>query len=265
MGVVSGIESIEEVVFIGLDLAWSLRNPSGGAVIVNDTLREARADLGSDAQIIDWIGEQLPSGWAAVVAIDAPLRVPNQRGQRACERELGAQWRSYQAGPYPANRKNLAANSVIRGEALVEALASQYGFSEAVPILAQPGGRFVCEVFPHPAHVSLFGLNRILKYKVKRRGQYEAYWNEFARYQAFLAGLARAEPPLRGADELLAQPAAGLRGKKLKQLEDRLDALTCAYVASYLWRHGRSGAWVYGTISEGHIIVPRFPPELAPG
>jgi predicted RNase H-like nuclease len=254
-------KSMRSVVCIGLDLAWSSRNPSGGAVIVEGVLGESRADLGSDTEIIQWIGRHLSPGCAAVVAIDAPLRVPNETGQRACERELGAQWRRYQAGPYPANRKNLAVNGVVRGEALVEALAAHYGFVEAAPIISQPGGRFVCEVFPHPAHVSLFGLPQILKYKVKRRGQLEAYWQETTRYQTLLAGLAEADPPLRGAEALLAQPAAGLRGKKLKQLEDQLDAVTCAYVASYLWRHGQAGAWVYGTVADGHIVVPRFPPH----
>jgi predicted RNase H-like nuclease len=251
---------IENVVCIGLDLAWSMRNPSGGAVLVGGILRDARADLGNDEQIVEWIGAQLSPGCAAVIAIDAPLRVPNQTGLRACERELGAQWRVYQAGPYPANRKNLAANGVVRGEALVEALAAHFGFVEAAPILAQAGGRFVCEVFPHPAHISLFGLPRILKYKIKRSGQYEAYWQEYTRYQALLAGLSSADPPLQGAEALLSTPAAGLRGKKLKQLEDQLDALTCAYVASYLWRHGCAGARVYGTVAEGHIVVPRVPP-----
>jgi predicted RNase H-like nuclease len=52
-----------------------------------------------------------------------------------------------------------------------------------------------------------------------------------------------------------------VKGSQLKALEDRLDAVTCAYVASYLWRHGEAGAWLYGTVADGHIIVPRYPPE----
>jgi predicted RNase H-like nuclease len=109
----------------------------------------------------------------------------------------------------------------------------------------------------------LFGLNRILKYKVKRAGHYETYWSEYTRYQALLAGLADADPPLQGAEALLLLSAYGLRGKKLKELEDQLDAVTCAYIAFYLWRHGPAGAWVYGTVEDGHIIVPRCPPQIA--
>jgi predicted RNase H-like nuclease len=252
-----------ETVFVGLDLAWSARILTGGAVVVEGALCEARGNLTSDADILQWVGSHLTPGCAAVVAIDAPLRVPNELGGRACERELGAQWRRFDAGPYYANRKNLALDGVVRGEALVEALGAAFGFVESAPIVATQGGRFVCEVFPHPAHVSLFGLKRVLKYKVKRPGRYEAYWGEYARYQALLGSLVNADPPLRGAEELLAQQAKGLRGKKLKELEDKLDAVTCAYVASYLWRHGAAGTWVYGTLAEGHIVVPRFPPQTA--
>lgn len=256
-------DAMRDVVFIGLDLAWKPRNRTGGAVIMDGELREARADLGGDEEIIQWVGAQLTPGCAGVVAVDAPLRVRNETGGRACEFALGKDWRRYDAGPYYANRKNLATDGVVRGESLVAALTAQYGFVEAAPIIAQPGGRFVCEVFPHPAHVSLFHLDRILKYKVKRTGYYDAYWEEYSCYQGLLAGLSEADPPLRGTENILNRPAKGLRGRTLKQLEDALDAVTCAYIAAYLWRHGPAGTWVYGTVEDGHIVVPRVPPLLA--
>jgi predicted RNase H-like nuclease len=252
--------SDSDVVFVGLDLAWKPRNLTGGAISVNGQLCEARADLRHDEEIIEWVGAQLTPGCGAVVAVDAPLCVRNDCGGRACEFELGKDWRRYDAGPYYATRKNLATDGSVRGELLVAALQAQYGFVEAAPIVAQPGGRFVCEVFPHPAHVSLFGLDRILKYKVKRTGNYEAYWAEYARYQALLVGLSEADPPLWGAEAILNRPATGLRGRRLKELEDTLDAITCAYIAAYLWRHGPGGTWVYGTVEDGHIVVPRLPP-----
>ncbi len=68
-----------------------------------------------------------------MISVDAPLRVPNQTGGRACERELSASWRRYDAGPYYANRKNLALDGVVRGEALVIAFAEHFGFREAHP------------------------------------------------------------------------------------------------------------------------------------
>ena len=51
----------------------------------------------------------------------------------------------------------------------------------------------------------------------------------------------------------------GVIGKSLKAIEDAFDAVTCAYIASYLWRHGPAGTRVYGSVTEGHILVPRVP------
>jgi predicted RNase H-like nuclease len=247
-----------EVICIGLDLAWSARNPTGAAVLVDGTLQALRADLISDADIVQWVAEWLDQGQSAVVAVDAPLCVPNLEGKRPCETQLGAEWRKYQAGPYPANR-NRFADIGIRGEELVRQLASAYQFVEAAPVEAIVGGRFVCEVYPHPAHVSLFGLKSILKYKKKGKRSYAECWAELDRYQGYLRGLAAYEPPLHDPHQKLNHEFVDSRGKQLKRMEDELDAVTCAYVAWYLWRHGRAGAIVYGTLAEGHIIVPRYP------
>jgi predicted RNase H-like nuclease len=244
-------------VFIGLDLAWSRRNPSGGAVIAGNQVVDWRADLTDDASIIAYVGQWLTTGGAAVVAVDAPLRVPNQEGARACDRALSADWSRFRAGAHPANRDRLATDGDIRGETLVAHLSAAYGFHEQAPLSAVAGARVVCEVYPHPAHVSLFGLQERLRYKAKAGWGIEARWAAFSEYQGHLASLGYAEPPLLGAESLTGHPVTGLRGRALKQLEDALDALTCAYVASYAWRHGPAAQIVYGSVGEGHILVPR--------
>lgn len=245
-----------EVVCLGLDLAWSRRNLSGGAVSVAGELREARANLQSDDEIVARVGAWLGQGEATVIAVDAPLCVPNLTGRRECETRLGEAWHWAHARPYPSNR-TLFAKQGIRGEELVQKLHAAYGFIEAAPIEAVPGGRFICEVYPHPAHVSLFGLNRIIQYKRKAGRTYASCWAELARYQALLRSLHAGDPPLRDPHAILQATFTGVVGKRLKALEDRLDAITCAYVAAYLWRHGPAGAYVYGTVADGHIVVPR--------
>lgn len=244
-------------VFIGLDLAWSRRNPSGGAVILGNHLVDWRADLSDDASIVAYVGQWLTPDGAAVVAVDAPLRVSNQEGARACDRALSAAWRRFRAGAHPANRGRLAADGDIRGETLVAQLAATYGFHEQAPLIAVAGARVVCEVYPHPAHVSLFGLQERLRYKAKAGWDLAARWAAFGEYQRHLASLACAEPPLLGAESLTGHAVVGLRGRALKQLEDALDALTCAYVARYAWQHGPAVQTVYGNVVEGHILVPR--------
>ena len=39
-------------------------------------------------------------------------------------------------------------------------------------------------------------------------------------------------------------------------MEDALDAVTCAYIGWYAWWHGPSRQQLYGSVAEGHILVP---------
>jgi len=244
----------EAPVFIGIDLAWKASNPSGGAVIRDGRLLTATGTLGSNRDIVAFVAGYLPQTGGAVVAVDAPLRVPNQTGSRPCDTALSADWRRFHAGALPANRARLAEEGVVRGEALVAALVRELRFAEAATIPRRSQARLVCEVFPHPAHISLFGLERILKYK---RGRVDERRMEMARYQQLLRGLRKASPPLKGTKKLLTGvDVAELRGRRLKEYEDTLDAITCAYVASYLWEYGPKAAVTYGSLSVGSILVP---------
>jgi predicted RNase H-like nuclease len=244
----------ESPVFIGIDLAWKASNPSGGAVIREGRLIASTGTLGSNDEIVAFVAEHLPQKGGAVVAVDAPLRVPNQTGSRPCDAALSADWRRYHAGALPANRTRLAEDGVVRGEALVAGLVQELRFAEATTIPRRSQARLVCEVFPHPAHVSLFGLERILKYK---RGAVDERRMELARYQQLLRGLRKASPPLKGTKKLLTGvDMTKLRGRGLKEYEDMLDAITCAYVAAYLWEQGPKAAITYGTLAEGSILVP---------
>ncbi len=257
-------DSFSTPAFFGLDLAWSPHNPSGGALLRDGRLLAVTGDLGDDDAILRWIGAHLPDRTPAVVAVDAPLRVPNQTGSRACDRALSAEWRRFEAGALPANRRLLTRNGQVRGEALVGLLAEAHGFAEQTSIPHQgdilpADWRRVCEVYPHPAHVSLFDLPVTLKYKARRRS-YAERWAAFEEYAALLRSLEQAEPPLGGMTELLdGVDIRSLRGRALKEFEDRLDAVTCAYVAAYLWHHGPTHSRVYGSLAEGHILVPVTP------
>lgn len=247
------------MLFIGIDLAWSPRNPSGGALIRDQQLIAHRGDLGVNEMIIAFATEQLQASEGAVIAIDAPLRVPNTTGARRCDRALSADWRAYDAGALPANRTLLAYNGEVRGEALVASFTEHFGFCESAPIPQQGTARYLCELFPHPAHVSLFQLPKTLKYKAKPGRTPAMRRAELQRYQRLLATLASATPPLAGHEALLTEDLALLRGRALKAYEDTLDAITCAYTALYFWYHGPARTVVYGTVADGHILTPPLP------
>ena len=253
---------METMRFIGLDLAWSARNPSGAALIVGDAAQgrlAASALLGGDDEVIAWVHEHAGSG-PAIVAVDAPLVVPNQTGRRGAEAEIGQAFARYQAGAHAANRVRLAVDGVVRGEALVERLAA-LGFVHEPAVTALRPVRQVIEVFPHPAMVALFGLSRTLKYKARPGRSLETRIAELHRLQAYLRGLA--EPALADADELLRYPLQFPVKARMKDYEDRLDGLVCAYVAHYLWRWGMARARVFGSADLGSITTP-VPPDMWP-
>ncbi|MEZ4679146.1 MAG: DUF429 domain-containing protein [Caldilineaceae bacterium] len=247
------------MLFIGIDLAWSPRNRSGGAIIRDQQLIAQSGVLGDNDEIVDFAVAHLQSGEGAVVAVDAPLRVPNLTGSRHCDQALSADWRAYEAGALPANRRLLTHNGAVRGEILVELFRGQAGFQETAPLPRQGTGRYICEIFPHPAHVSFFQLGKTLKYKAKPGRTPAMRRQVFAKYIQLLRTLEQASPPLYNVHQVVPQDLDTLRGRDLKALEDMLDAVTCSYTANYLWHHGPARTKLYGNVTDGHILTPPLP------
>jgi predicted RNase H-like nuclease len=209
---------------------------------------EARADLGDDADVLRFVRAHLAP--VTVIGIDMPTIVPNETGMRRCERELARDFRAFGAGPHPSNRKRFPDGG--RAAALLVALADD-GVRERLDLPPETNGRFAFEVFPHPSLVRLFALPRIFRYKKKARPWPEVL-GEWARYRAALATLANADPPLHLGGSVPA--VAEMRG--YKRYDDLIDGVTCAYVASFLWRWGTAAphARVYGNLREGYIAIP---------
>ena len=89
-------------VHVGIDLAWGSTARTGLAA-VDPTGRLLRStSVVSDEEIDDWLAG-LP-GPVGVVAVDAPLEVPNATGTRACERALASAYGRYGLGCHVANR-----------------------------------------------------------------------------------------------------------------------------------------------------------------
>lgn len=244
---------------IGVDLAWSPRNTSGVfALQVEDIeAREVRWHhaLADDDEILAFIAEAAGQG-PALVAIDAPIRVPNQRGARPCDREITRVFGRFQAGAHPASRRTLERYGGLRAERLAERIVWELGFAHDPHIPHQAATRQLVEVYPHPGMVALFGLELTLKYK---RGPVDQRRAELEHLQRHLLALADAMPILRVGNGWC-RDIAGLRGRRLKRYEDLLDSLFCAYTAAYCWYHGSLYYEVFGTVADGHILVP-VPPH----
>ena len=241
--------------FVGVDLAWGGRRPSGLAVLDPGGRVVAEGWATTDEEITGFLAAHDAAG--AVVALDAPLVVGNPAGtRRGCEAELQRRYGRVGAGPYPTNL------GLLGGRARAMELVRR----SARPCLTVPrdpgrgSGWWAVEVFPAPALVELGGLGRAVRYKKGPPAERRAGLREVA---AVLDGLAGADPPLR------VDPAGNLarelgrleerRGAGLKAVEDLADAHVCAYVGLWWWAHGPAATLVAGDEATGAILVPRPP------
>lgn len=244
--------------FVGVDLGWSERNRSGLAVAewtgARAVVEPVIGGVPGNESVVSMI-EQLP-GETIVVAIDAPLIIRNDSGQRPCETEVSRRFGKFHASAHSSNLKRYPDPAPCRLAAMLE----QRGFLHGAPNEPRLGGRWFFEVYPHPAQVVLFGLDRILKYKQGKGRTRETRLAELARLRQFLAGLRDGVPALwpgAAGEALLNEPLSGLRGRALKDHEDALDAWFCAYLALYGWYWGRHRNETIGDFESGYIVVPR--------
>ena len=237
--------------FVGIDLAWSYRNPSAVVILERERAIAWSDKVGNDEEIIAFLREVIREK-PALVAVDAPLVVPNEKGIRSCDRELAEAFRRYEAAPHPANR--LRFGGKVRGEELTRKL-EQEGFVHSPFIEPLRETRQVVEIYPHPATITLFGLEKTLKYKARPGRSIDFRKAELMRFITLLKGLEEAFPALH-APAILNKDVLPLNGRKLKAFEDLIDALFCAYIALYCWTWGPQKYRVFGNKAEGYIIVP---------
>jgi len=240
--------------FVGIDLAWGNRNPSGVAVVDDAAHLVDIAVAQSDSNITAVVGPYLEGECReCLVAIDAPLIVTNPTGQRPCERALNRDFRRFEAGAHPANTSKPEFADTPRGARLARRLGLDLDPRSR-------GGRRAIEVYPHPATVALFGLTRTLKYKHKPGRTFEDLRFQLLRLMSLLDGLAHAEVALHVADhagwaQLKRDVQTATRKFQLRAAEDPVDAVVCAYVALYSVRRP-DRVTVYGDYPSGYIVTP---------
>ena len=139
---------------------------------------------------------------------------------------------------------------------LAEALVAD-GHVHAPAIISRPLAPVIAEVYPHAAMVALFDLQKTIKYKQKWGvGQQRS---GLSILRSYLSNLACAEPPLLHNEQLsrlLAKDLMALRGRALKEYEDTLDALVCAYIDYYFWWWLWDKSEVFGDVDGGYILNP---------
>jgi len=240
--------------FIGIDFGWKSQ-PSGLCCLelVDGQLKLLDLDRQDAlANIFIWINRNIAADEPALIAVDAPTIIPNMTGSRLPDKLTHKYFGKYHAGCYPANRSLPFSDRTTQFGLALES----DGFVHAPTIEPQKLGRYQIEVFPHPATVNLFNLQRILKYKKGRLGDRRLELIKLLNY--ILAILTQLEPAL---DSLCLSEffpdEIPFTGKTLKDIEDKIDSLICAYVGAYWWFWGEERNLVLGDINSGYIVIPQ--------
>lgn len=231
---------------VGIDLAWGERRPDGICLLEGQSahvVRVAHHLVRGDAELMAWLRSSLPTEIPTLLCLDAPVVCPNRTGSRPVDRLTHRLFHRVQAGAHPANSGRCA--RPLR----VATKLQRAGFSIATDWPDTP--RAVVEVYPHPATVRWFGLDRTIKYK---RGPVAARRRAFARLQRLLRAWLGAHAPQIATHpdtrHLLGQPWS-------KDTEDRTDALLCALIGWQWAARGSRSMEILGDEQTGFIVLPK--------
>ncbi len=130
--------------YVGVDLAWGPRSPTGVAVLDAAGVLRHVGVAGSDDDVLGHLAPYVAGD--CVVAVDAPLVVTNPTGNRPCEAALNRDFRRFEAGAHPANTGLAWFADGGRGARLCAGLGLDLD-----PL--SPAPRKALEVYPHAASV----------------------------------------------------------------------------------------------------------------
>jgi len=230
----------------GIDLAWGERRPDGICLLHGEAKRVvglSHALTHGDDALLDHLHAHLAPGVRTLLCLDAPVVCPNLRGARPVDRLTHRIFHRVQAAAHPANRV-LAARPLRVVRRLQRA-----GYDISTDWPATP--RALVEVYPHPATVRWFGLDRTIKYK---RGPVAARRRAFARLRSLLRRWLENYAPEIARN---GPTAALLRSQWTKDHEDMTDALLCAMIGWQWAVRGRRSLEILGDRRSGFIVVPR--------
>ena len=246
--------------FIGIDLGWRsgasglcCLDWQGNCLEILDLTTKLEIE-----SILTWLDRWVSKEELALIAVDAPTIISNQTGMRLPDKLTHKYFGRYHAGCYPANLGRPFAQRTVNFGLSLE----KRGFTHAPNIKPQQPGRYQIEVFPHPATINLFGLDRILKYKKGRLGDRAT---ELIKLHNYIATVLTTLTPTLNLKQTKTSPPSPtiptippkITGKELKTIEDQLDSLLCAYIAAHWWYWGTERNWVLGDIDTGYIVVPK--------
>lgn len=255
---------------IGIDAAWTLTEPSGVALVVEQgaSWRLVCAEVSYEAFLLESQG--LPAAGATGAIPEAASLIDAAR--RRCGRAPDLVTVDMPLAHSPITRRRESDNavsraygarhcsthtpSIVRPGPISDRLRQAFllaGYELATLSVSTPA---LVEVYPHPALVELAGASRRLPYKAGKAGKYwptlrppERREQLFATWRHIIDLL---DGEVAGVAAQFEMPLISASGRELKAFEDRLDAVVCAWVGICILE---GGATPYGD-DDSAIWIP---------
>ncbi|GAB3243872.1 DUF429 domain-containing protein [Nocardioides dilutus] len=239
--------------YLGIDLAWGLNRPTGLAVLDESGRLEHLSAVRTDEEIAATLAPFVAG--PCLAGIDAPLVVTNATGSRPAEQALSKDFRKYEAGAHPSNTGKPEFADGTRGARVCALLGLDLDPDSTAD-------RRALEVYPHPATIVLFGLERTLKYKQKQGRDLALLRRELLTLMDHVERLVDTGGAAGPWAALRASAVAASRKSDLRVVEDQVDAVICAYVALFADRWPERTTR-YGDLATGYIVTPSLVTDVA--
>jgi predicted RNase H-like nuclease len=262
---------------LGIDLAWGAVNETGVVALDPDGTIPAAGWTVGVAETAGWIKR-----WAnaeTLAFIDAPLVVPNTRGQRSCERQVGQRYGRWKVS---ANSTNRASPRLAGTQLAVELIAAGWQYHDGCAGPPTTGHMF-SECYPYTALVGAAELGYdderpVYKRRPPRLRAAEWRPTRAANCDALIQRLEKlrsTDPPLdlssHPVTAALLKEHSPLIDRDYKHREDLIDASVAAWTGALWVRHGLTRCQVLGDCGEpdqqgarATIIAPARPTQRAP-
>ena len=234
----------------GIDLAWeSDKNTTAVAIgdLEGTSLRISRIEVVHSLEKLKALIQE--EDRLIGIAIDAPLIIKNDIGQRKCETSLSSHYSRYKVSCHSSNLHRYPNAASVR----LSGYLKEQGYEHLQNVSE---GLFQIECYPHPAIVEIFGLKERLKYKkgnvsLKKQGQIKLSKYILSLRESRVASLLIDK---KWQNHITAQHIKFLAGATLKTNEDILDSIICLYICALFTISVPHQ--IYGSRECGYIYVP---------
>ena len=232
------------MLYIGIDLAWNRNNKSFVVILKkqNNNLNIISTKYLSFEDIIPHI-LSLTKNQKTIIALDAPIVIKNDTGNRQLEIDFLKDFSKYKLGIYPVNKSLFL--KMYKSTAGVDLYEKLKKFSYKLGISTNKN---IIEIYTHASIMTLYNNMKVLPYKYKKGRNKEFLIEQLNIYTSFL------KQDINNINENIFEKRTL---KTIKKYEDYLDSILCAY-SSYLAYNYPKECTIYGNNDIGLLYVPKI-------